>query len=379
MRVPNRTQRSTRLAVTGLVGGLLASLVATVPAHAAGPVVFCAQAFGHEVPAAPCDPNPDQFAPAVPDGKGYPNSYLYVMSTGTSGWNYPAKGTLFVEGNATAGSTVAITVTDGSRTLGPFFVEASPQGSPSGPRKGDFRAEVQVVDLGSHKATPEADADDVGDDELGPTQLTITMTPSQGGTTGTSKSINFTKHAATHDDVTRPQLTRTTFPPSTWERNCPLSLAINAPFYAFEAALYLLGVGPYPADDMPCAHAVISGSIAEDYPAAGDRFSEISDVRIQILKGGVSYLDVRDSVEGDQLRARGKGGILTRTSSNYASYRFVVNSHDYPPNNTAQFGLDSYYMARVTVCDAWGSVDDAAATPNNCTVLNSGNITVTPY
>lgn len=374
MRMSNSGQSRTRRAASLLVGGLLASMIGATPAHAVGPTVFCAQAFGHEVPAAPCDPNPNQFGPPIPAGKSYPSSYLYVSSGGSTGFSSPPKGTIWVEGNATPGATVSVTVTDGIRTLGPFFVEADLQGSPSGPRKGDFRAEIQVAELGGHRATPESDPDNIGDDELGPTLLTITLIPRQAGTTGTAKRVELTKHAASAGDVTKPALSGQKWPPRSWERNCVLDL----PFWALDVAINLLLPANPPAAHQ-CAVWPVAGTITEETASSATRFSEISDVRIEVTKGTVSYLDARDSVEGEAMRRRGEAGILTRSSSNFTSYRLLLSSYQFPPNNGYDLGMDDPYFIKVTVCDAWGSIDTPTTTPNNCTVSISPSIVVTPY
>lgn len=354
----NRTAGRGRGAAGLIAGALVVGFLGTASsAQAVGePVIFCAQAFGHAVPSTYCDPNPNVLvgSPTM-TGKTYPNSYLYITSQGTSGWAYPRKGHFYVEGNATPGAAVEISITDGLITRGPWTVLASTASAGSDQRPGDFRLDVPTADnaaLGGHRATPDFDADNVGDDELGPTVLTISMTPRVGASVGATATTTLTKHAAVAGDVSKPQITNTKFPPSPWGRNtCPLN----------------------------CAHTTIEGRIQEDGPTAGNRFSEISDVRIQIKKGTVSYLDVRDSEEGALARSRGLGGILTRDSTNYANYRWQMTSHQLPPNNLALIGMDTGYIVTVTVCDAWGSVLAPQATPNNCTVVTSGSITVTSF
>ncbi|MFP5224679.1 MAG: hypothetical protein ACLGH3_03835 [Actinomycetota bacterium] len=373
MRTTIRGRSRYRPIAVLVAGGLFVSLIGTIPAQAAAPMVFCAQAFGHEIPAQPCDPNPNQFAPPLRVGKSYPSSSLYVTSGGTGGFAQPPKGTIWVEGNATPGATVAVRVTDGTRTLGPFFVDASLQQSPGGHRRGDFRAEIQVAELGGHVATPGADADSIGDDELGPTLLTIDLTPSLSGATGAVKSVQLVKHAASEGDVFKPVIQNQKWPPRAWDRNC----FANIPFYVVEIIFFQLFVNqPTPAHE--CAVWAVSGTILEETTGSANRFSEISDVRIEVIKGNKKYLDVRDSVDGEKMRARGEGGILTRYSTNANSYRLLLSSYDFPANNGYDLGMDDPYNIRVTICDAWGSVDAPNATPNNCVVSTSYDIVISP-
>lgn len=370
----------------GVLGVLAVALVPGVGAQAAAPTIFCVRAFGHAVPTAPCDPNPNQFAEREPEGKVYPTSYLYYSSFGRpgliqgGGFPAPPRGSIFVEGNATPGATILVTVTDGVRTLGPFSTQTH-VASPEGPRAGDFRAEIMVSELGDHRATPEVDADDMGDNELGPTRLTVLATPTLGSIAGGTRQVSITKHAAVPGDVAVPSVTNEKWPPYDWERNCIIAKANEARLYVQgdqgrpplggyqPVRTSPPGVNPNPPQPQfrsECAVWPIGGRI-EDELFSPLIASEISDVRITITKGVRTYLDVK---------ASDVPGILTRDASNYASYNYLVSAWDYPPNPLARIGRDDSYTITVTICDAWGNIDDPDA---NCNVLARSDVIVYPF
>lgn len=365
--VRSRARRRTALPLIGLFAAL--ALPTAGNAAAGPPRVFCMLTFGTEIPTTYCDPNPNQFDPPIPDGKVYPSSKLYDMTyrahTGSASKHY--KGSLYVEGNATPGSSVRLTVTDGVRTIGPFFVDAAPAESPGGPRAGDFGMEIMVSGLGGHVATPDVDEDIVGDDELGPNLLTITATPIKNAITGPSMIAHATKHAASHGDLFKPSFSQTAYPPVDWERQCPIDTAIDLFFYFGGAA----GIfSPADAQDTTnCAVWPIAGTISDDSTAAGTKISEISEVKIEITQGGVPFFQTRSSQHPE---------ILTRYASNYGRYRVLVDANDFPVNRYStvliSFNFAEPYVATVTVCDAWGNVDAPNAT--NCAIDSLGDIYV---
>jgi len=372
-------RKGTKKAAIAIALSLAASVASFTPAaHAAGPVVFCMQTYGHEIPAANCDPNPNQLNATDYSGKVYPNSLLYVSSLGTQGSFVTAPtGSIFIEGNATPGSTVSITVTDGITTLGPFAVDAEIADGGDA-RAGDFFAEIMVSELGNHVATPGLDGDTVGDDELGQTLLTVRARAIDGSGTSPVKTDTIVKHAATTGDVSKPQLVAQKWPPLDLDHAC---VDRNSQDAINEAQILVFGdwlIGTYDEDKSPCTYYPISGTIVDRYQQSGGTASEISDVRIQIRKeaNDETYLDVRHSTDSDDLPS-GRGAILTRMASNVSKYAYNLNINDLPPNDLALIGLDDFYTITVTVCDAWGDVSAPSAT--NCTVSSQGDIIVHSY
>lgn len=372
-------RKGTKKAAMGIALSLAASVASFTPAaHAAGPVVFCLQTYGHEIPAANCEPNPNQLTPVDYSGKVYPNSLLYVSSLGTQGSFVTAPtGSIFVEGNATPGSTVSITVTDGVTTLGPFAVDAEIADGGDA-RAGDFFAEIMVSELGNHIATPGLDGNTTGDDELGQTVLTVRARAIDGTGTSPVKTDTIVKHAATAGDTFKPQLVSQEWPPIDLDHAC---VNRNAEDAINDVQTEIFGdwiIGTYEEDKSPCTYYPISGTIVDRYQQSGGTASEISDVRIQIRKeaNDETYLDLRHSTDSASL-PRGRGAILTRMASNVSKYAYNLHIGDLPANDLALVGLDDFYTITVTVCDAWGNVLAPSAT--NCTVSSIGDIIVHSY
>lgn len=354
------------------IAGLL--MVFTLPITteaqaAAAPVIRCLQSYGHEVPPV-CQPNPDKLTALDYEGKVYPNSRLYPTGETFVG----ATGNIFVEGNATPGSMVSLTVTDGDATIGPFFLQATTNGSPSGPAAGDFVGEINVVALGSHRATPEADADNVGDDELGPTTLTITATATDVNGTGPAVTDTIVKHAASMGDKSSPGFSNLQWPPRDLDHGC------NSRYTAkqWNDTNDGLGIpGIRFTGYSQCPWYPIAGTV-RDFD--GVTASEISDVRITISKGGKDYIDVRHSTDS-ALLPPGRGEILTRISADHSRYWYLLNIKDLPPNSGALVGLDSYYTITVAACDAWGDVSDPLGpnNANNCSSTELTSIVIYPF
>lgn len=353
-----------RKGATGLrvLAGLTGLLVTWVSSMAPGaqaaepPRIRCLQSYGHEVPP-PCEPNPDQLTAIDYEGKVYPNSKPYPTHQGIT----PPTGNMFVEGNATPGSIVTFTIEDDVTTIGPFQVQASSTGA--------FSAEVNVVALGGHRATPEADADSVGDDELGPTELTIraSVRNANGSTGGYTDTI--VKHAATAGDVKAPEISDQQWPPQDLDHGCnsrytarywnDLNDGLGIPGIRFTGY-------------SQCPWYPIAGTL-KDFDGA--TVSEISDVRITVSKGNRTYIDVRHS-QDSALLPPGRGEILTRISADMSRYWYLMNVRDLPPNSGALVGLDDWYTITVTACDAWGDV----TVPNsNCSTTSLGEIAVYPF
>jgi hypothetical protein len=348
----------------------------TPAANAAGARVFCLQTYGHEVPAQPCEKNPNLLQPYDYSGKVYPNSLLYVSSLGSQGSFVTAPtGSIYVEGNATPGSRVAISVTDGIRTLGPFTVDAEPADG-GGARAGDFFAEIMVSELGSHVATPGADPDNVGDDELGPTTLTITAQATDGMGSAGPLTDTIVKHAATEGDTFKPRLVQQRWPSLDMDHICSQRQVEDAVNGSQELIFgdWILGF----SEKSACTYHSISGSILDHYNGSNGTASEISDVRIEITKEelGQTFLDVKHSTDTPNLPPT-RGPILTRYASNVSKYSYIFNINDLPPNDLALVGLDDFYTVTVTVCDAWGNVMSPSAT--NCVVSSQGDIIVHSY
>lgn len=360
----NRSKRARTALALGLS---VAAFGATPAAQAAAPVVFCMQTYGHEIPASTCDPNPNQLTPTDYSGKVYPTSLLHIDSLGPQGSFVTAPmGAIVVEGNATPGSTVAITVTDGVKTLGPIFARAEGSSTPSA-RAGDFIAEVMVSELGGHAATPGLDANATGDDELGQTLLTVTARATNGSGTGAPLTDTIVKHAATAGDAYAPKLSAQKWPPIDMDHACTERNQGDV--------LVATGFFGYTGEAPPCTYYPISGTINDFYNGSAGTASEISDVRIEITKGDDTYLDIRHSTDSARLPA-GRGPVLTRMASNVSKYSHILNINDLPPNDLALIGLDDFYVITVTVCDAWG---DVMAPSTNCVVSSQGDIVVHSY
>lgn len=371
-------QRSKR-AATAIALCLGASMATLTPAaHAAGPVVFCMQTYGHEVPASNCDPNPNQLTPSDYSGKVFPNSLLYVSSLGAQGSFVTAPmGSIFVEGNATPGSAVSISVTDGVRTLGPFVVETE-EVSGGGARAGDFFAEIMVSELGNHVATPALDADNLGEDELGRSILTVSARAIVGVEASPIKTDTIVKHAATTGDTYAPRLTSQKWPPIDLDHAC---VDRNTQDAINQAQIEVFGdwiIGFNDADKAPCTYYPISGTILDHFNGSSGTASEISDVRITVRKedNDETFLDIKHSTDSENLPAT-RGAILTRMASNISKYAYNLHINDLPPNDLALIGMDDFYTITVTVCDAWGDV--LAPTASNCTTSSQGDIIVHSY
>lgn len=357
------------------LAALVAASFATLPAEAAAPRVFCLQTYGHEVPPANCEKNGDQLTAVDYSGKVYPNSLLYLSSLGSQGSFVTAPtGSIFIEGVATPGALLELTVTDGVKTLGPFTIEADDTATSSS-EAGSFFAEIMVSELGSHRATPGADANNVGDDELGPTTLTVRAKPIVAGVAGPIATDAIVKHAASPLDAYKPRVAEREWPPIDMDHACSSRHAEDAVNGSQEAifGFWLIGF----ERKTPCTWYSISGSILDHYNGTQGTASEISDVRIQITKEGrgETFLDVTHSQDSQHLPP-GRAQILTRAASNISKYFYTFNINDLPPNDLALIGEDDFYTVTVTVCDAWGDVMN----PNgNCDVASQGDIIVHAY
>lgn len=359
-------RKGTRRASLALAASFVAVAGFTPAAQAAtAPRVFCMQTFGHEVPAESCEINPNQLAPYDYSGKVYPNSILYLTSLGSHGsYASGATGSIYVEGNATPGSSVILTVSDGIRTLGPFSVPTAPT-TDSLARAGDFFKEIMVSELGTHRATG-ATAVGAPDADLGPATLTVRAYALNGDGAGAVLQDTIVKHAATANDTFKPKLSSQAWPPVDVEHGCNGRWVPDA--------LDQMGLGFFTKS--PCPYFPIAGTIKDLDSTTLGTTSEISDVRITIRKveANETYLDVRHSTANLQAP---RGPILTRTSSNVSRYNYILNIRDLPTNELATIGLDETYTITVTVCDAWGDVMAPNAT--NCVTSSKGDYIVHSY
>lgn len=390
----------------------LASLLAPAAGSAEeGPQVYCLQAFASSLPPAKCDPSAFRHQPpAEPD----------VITPVTRLYNYGGNindflGVVKVEGNATPGSQVTVTITDGSDS--PFgngvkslvrVVTAAPAADPNYElRAGDFevlfdpqrdlgRQIASVQELGGHEAGPDATPTmpDPTAADLGRSKLTVSAVAIVSNVSSDPLALPIFKQPATPGDEYAPQLQNLRFPPRHWCHYSGVGAKVNESSLGggrdgtcSNFAIDNVGAvpdatwavcteytstlpddtpndveGPYEGlrpiycraptnQSMPTHHAPVSGK-ADDLAGGVDDFaSEIAHVTITISQGETVLRTITDA--------------FARTASTTASWGFELNINDFEPN----YPGGTPYVITVTASDAWGNTAEESSPP----------ITVYPY
>lgn len=208
-----------------IVPALIASAITPTVARAADPRVNCLQAFASIVPASKCDPSTFRhLPPATPD----------VITPLTRLYNYGSNvndylGVVKVEGNATPGSRVTITISDGVKSINRTATAAPSPDSNYGQRAGDFevlfdptrdfsQGPLSVQELGSHSAGPDAfpTMPNPTPTDLGQTVLTVSAVALVGSISSAPLAVEIFKRPATPGDEFGPELGSLRFPPQHW-------------------------------------------------------------------------------------------------------------------------------------------------------------------
>ncbi len=142
---------------------------------------------------------------------------------------YDYMGVVKVEGNATAGSQVTITISDGTRSITRVATAAATSNPDYERRAGDFevlfdptrdlsKGFASVQELGGHVAGPDATPEmpSPSTTDLGQTILTVQAVATQAGVESLPMSIEIFKQPATPGDIFEPELQSLRFPPKHW-------------------------------------------------------------------------------------------------------------------------------------------------------------------
>lgn len=308
-----------------LVALLVATAALLVPGAAqAAPTVYCVIAYGHENPGN-CNPQPDLNA-APYQGRIYPTSQPY---------GYGEKGLLFVEGNATPGSSMTVSATDGSSTVTRRVETALSNDPQFGRRAGDFKADLKVTNLGVHAGSP-----------TNPNGIsTLTVTVSFTSAPDVSKTTTIAKYAIapgdqgpTGKDKYAPQFPSLLRPDGTNNPPNPPNPETPKTFW-FQESLLL-------CDDYDCngqGEAKIRGLVEDDTAGAFGHASEIASITVTITQDGVMI--------------RNYGNVADRINSTQARFDITVKIGDLEPN----FPLNAPYTVTIRVEDANGNKTGAAA------------------
>jgi hypothetical protein len=223
--VSNRCDMATTSRIRAIValGAIATATFAPATANAAAPKVYCMQAFASDVPATQCDPSAFPFLPPADPDTITPISRLFGPTHESN------LGTVMVEGNATPGSSVAVEISDGTKSIIRVATAAATADPSNDLRKGDFsiwfdpRTDLAhtlatVQELGSHSAGPGATPTmpNPSAADLGEVVLTITAVANVAGIDSDPLSIEIFKQAATPGDTFAPQLRNLRFPPEHW-------------------------------------------------------------------------------------------------------------------------------------------------------------------
>lgn len=199
-----------------LIATIAAAIFPPATSMAAGPKVRCLQAYATVVPPK-CDPSDLTQAPTT--DKVTPISDLFGLGA-------PFMGNIVVEGNATPGSTVTITISDGQATLTREAVTAATASENNATRAGDFEVvfdptsdlskPLSVQELGVHRARPGAPNSSTDPFDLGRSVLTVEAVASDGVAQSPTKTVEIVKLAATPGDTFAPEFRNLRFPPEHW-------------------------------------------------------------------------------------------------------------------------------------------------------------------
>lgn len=323
-------------------------------ARAEAPVVRSAEVFGDAQP---------QIDP-VAARRLFANSRPFGMGVA---------GLAHVRGNATPGSTVRVTATDGVHSVA-INLRTEPRDDPNGDvTAGDFSGALEITELGVHIAGGEPGSSDPA--HWGGAEIVFDFFASISGVESPGVSRRLTKFAGTPGDVTPPGVDRQTWPPRNW---CHLSgsgftglLFGDArgkcadpgtgsdppalPDPTWVACAPWPGVGAPlnsdrslcardPARSVPAGEALVSG-VADDLPfAAYGVGSEIGDITITVRQGEKAVLGPYRSI----LRYGPR-----------ASWGRVVRINDLEPN----YPTGEPYVVVVEVRDAWGNLTETSSPP----------------
>ncbi|MFA5890076.1 MAG: hypothetical protein WDA27_03845 [Actinomycetota bacterium] len=356
---------------------LLVSMIATfVPgaAHADDPSFTVLNVFGdarQNASNTPWDDTKVLFANSDALGRGE-KGFIYVRGN--------VKG--LADSDGMLRGYVEVVVTDDTGTALSKTATVYPVDEPgSGPKAGDFNAEIQVTQLGRHLVDLDQDwkplvapdafpADDAGKltylSKLGASPLTVATTARVNGKAIT-QSQTITKYAGTPRDTVSPALSSQKWPPGQWCHNPELfqgeiggqggSLGCGTP-RSLHRQQYPDPVNACPDDnDMSIlvgparmttcsiqvygatSEAQVSGRIEDMVASSGGIASEIAGARLQIFLGEtpMTLRNGQTSME-----------ILGPRSGPRASWGTTLRIDDFEPNTPGES-----YRIVVTVTDAW--------------------------
>jgi hypothetical protein len=213
---------SSRLRATLAGAAIITSAFAPVTARAAAPKVYCMQAYASRVPVEKCDPSAFRHLPPAAPDTITPISRVH----GSNVTDY--LGIVMVEGNATPGSQVAVSLTDGTKSIIRVATAAATSDPGLDVRAGDFEVMfdprtdlahvvASVQELGGHTApnnTPTMANPTPAD--LGQTVLMIDAVAKESGVESEPLSLEIFKQPATPGDTFKPQFKSMRFPPEHW-------------------------------------------------------------------------------------------------------------------------------------------------------------------
>lgn len=294
------------------------------------------------------------------------------------------KGVLYVRGITAPASSVRVLATDGVLTFAKDVTSSAVDDPEADRPAGSFSAELEITELGTHKAKAGALPGSLDPDDRGKTVLTVSAIVN-----GTSFSTTVNKYAATYKDTFAPAMTGPSgpeffntgspnLPPTYWCHfdpfNDPFGLVGTVSFGIIPGGvcaepnqrngdetgcnLYLI-VTTITDLECPTGQVNIHGTVFDDGSGAWGKGSEIADVRLTVTKGGAVIEDE---------------SIIQLRRGPQAWFGHVVKIDDYEPNFDTcdpQFKIDvsGCYNFKVTVTDAWGNTSSA----------ESGNVAVMPF